>query len=313
MADAALDHKELLAALPPDVRQSLTTKSDRRGLVHLAGHIGTIIIFGTWVALGLPFWPLALWPLGIALAFLFTLQHECTHATPFRSAWLNTCLGLGTGFILVQPFFWFRAFHLAHHRHTNDPDRDPELQGHAKPESWSAMLWHLSTLGYWGGKLAVLGRLALGRADDAYIPPKARGRVIGEARLMVAAYGAVALFTISVSPILLWIWLVPLAIGFPVLRLYLLAEHARCPTVANMFANSRTTLTNTVVRFLAWNMPYHAEHHAYPAVPFHQLPAFHAHTHAALASLSPSYTRFAADYVAGFQSVESDDSAIQKT
>ena len=25
--------------------------------------------------------------------------------------------------------------------------------------------------------------------------------------------------------------------------------------------------------FLAWNMPYHAEHHAFPAVPFHNLPA----------------------------------------
>ena len=22
-----------------------------------------------------------------------------------------------------------------------------------------------------------------------------------------------------------------------------------------------------------WNMPYHAEHHAFPAVPFHSLPA----------------------------------------
>jgi fatty acid desaturase len=26
------------------------------------------------------------------------------------------------------------------------------------------------------------------------------------------------------------------------------------------------------MRALAWNMPYHAEHHAYPAVPFHRLP-----------------------------------------
>jgi fatty acid desaturase len=29
------------------------------------------------------------------------------------------------------------------------------------------------------------------------------------------------------------------------------------------------------VRFFAWNMPYHAEHHAYPSVPFHALPSVH--------------------------------------
>ncbi|MYF06606.1 MAG: fatty acid desaturase, partial [Rhodospirillaceae bacterium] len=36
------------------------------------------------------------------------------------------------------------------------------------------------------------------------------------------------------------------------------------------------TFTNRLVRFIAWNMPYHVEHHVYPAVPFHRLPAFHA-------------------------------------
>jgi fatty acid desaturase len=38
-----------------------------------------------------------------------------------------------------------------------------------------------------------------------------------------------------------------------------------------MLENTRTTYTNALVRALAWNMPYHAEHHAYPAVPFHRL------------------------------------------
>jgi fatty acid desaturase len=43
-----------------------------------------------------------------------------------------------------------------------------------------------------------------------------------------------------------------------------------------MLRNSRTTRSNWPVRRLAWNMPYHAEHHAYPALPFHALPAAHA-------------------------------------
>jgi fatty acid desaturase len=42
-----------------------------------------------------------------------------------------------------------------------------------------------------------------------------------------------------------------------------------------MLKNSRTTRSLALVRRLAWNMPYHAEHHAYPWLPFHALPAAH--------------------------------------
>ena len=42
-----------------------------------------------------------------------------------------------------------------------------------------------------------------------------------------------------------------------------------------MLENTRTTFTTALVRLIAWNMPFHAEHHAYPAVPFHKLPRFH--------------------------------------
>jgi fatty acid desaturase len=55
----------------------------------------------------------------------------------------------------------------------------------------------------------------------------------------------------------------------------LLAEHTGCPLVADMLENSRTTHTNRLVKTLAWNMPYHAEHHAYAAIPFHALPRLH--------------------------------------
>ncbi len=41
------------------------------------------------------------------------------------------------------------------------------------------------------------------------------------------------------------------------------------------FRHTRTTFTNALVRFVAWNMPYHVEHHVHPTVPFHKLPAFH--------------------------------------
>jgi fatty acid desaturase len=55
------------------------------------------------------------------------------------------------------------------------------------------------------------------------------------------------------------------------LRLYLFSEHAGCALSDDMYANTRTTYTNAAVRLLAWQMPYHVEHHAFPAIPFHAL------------------------------------------
>src|SRR3546814_10977887 len=57
------------------------------------------------------------------------------------------------------------------------------------------------------------------------------------------------------------------------LRPYLLSEHTGCGHTRSAFENTRTTHTNALMRWFTWNMPYHAEHHAYPSVPFHALPA----------------------------------------
>ena len=98
--------------------------------------------------------------------------------------------------------------------------------------------------------------------------------------------------------LLLWVWLIPVLLGQPVLRLYLLAEHGDCPRVADMFLNTRTTFTNRIVRFLAWNMPYHVEHHVAPTVPFHRLPDLHARMRDHLAVTAEGYAAFTRDYLA---------------
>ena len=40
--------------------------------------------------------------------------------------------------------------------------------------------------------------------------------------------------------------------------------------------NSRTVYMNPISRFIYWNMNYHVEHHMFPMVPYHALPALHA-------------------------------------
>jgi len=40
---------------------------------------------------------------------------------------------------------------------------------------------------------------------------------------------------------------------------------------------------------LMWNMPFHAEHHLYPSVPFHQLPGLHVEIRDRLAHVAAGY------------------------
>lgn len=290
------DHRAFLSALPAAEKSALTARSDRAGLLHLAGHGGLILATGAAIGFRLPFWPLLLPVQGVLLCFLFTLAHECTHQTPFRSERLGDRVGQVCGLVLVLPFTWFRYFHLAHHRHTNQPGEDPELDS-PKPATAAQWAWHVSGLPYWWGALRLMVRLCLGRERARYLPDRALPRMEREARAMAAVY-ALAGLSLLASPLLLWLWLVPVLIGQPFLRLYLLAEHGDCPFAASMFENTRTTFTNRAVRFLAWNMPYHVEHHVFPAVPFHRLPDLHARMRAHLQITAEGYAAFSRDYLA---------------
>ncbi len=290
-----MDHREFMASLEPELRARLTARSDAAGLRHLALHGGAILALGFWIGFGLPLW-WALLPLqGVLIVFLFTLEHEATHKTPFASEVLNEWVGRACGFLIVLPFEWFRYFHLAHHRWTNIAGRDPELAG-GKPETWAAWVWQVSGLPYWLSQVRLLGQLVRGKAKAEYLPSGAVGRMVAQARWMGLGYAAV-LGSLLVTPLLFWVWLLPVVLGQPFLRIYLLAEHGDCPRVANMFENTRTVFTTALVRILAWNMPYHVEHHVMPSVPFHHLPELHGVLKAELRVTAAGYAAFTMAYL----------------
>jgi len=80
---------------------------------------------------------------------------------------------------------------------------------------------------------------------------------------------AAAVWAQSWAPLTYWI--VPMALSAWSLRLYLLAEHTLLPHTADMLENTRTMRTTAFVRWLAWHMSYHVEHHVFPSIPFHAL------------------------------------------
>jgi len=264
--------------------RALSQRSDIKGLVRLLSHVALLAALAAVIAVV----PLGPWLVpvlavyGALLIFLFAPLHETIHRTAFRARWLNDGVALLTGAVLVLPPGYFREFHFAHHRHTQDATLDPELAS-AKPSNLGAYLWLISGLPYWRERIATTIRHAFGRVAEPFIAPRKRAAVTREARLYLLLYGLVIAASVAAgSWAIAFYWLAPALLGQPALRLFLLAEHGGCPLVADMLKNSRTTRSNAFVRWFAWNMPYHAEHHAYPGLPFHALPVAHRHLAAAI-------------------------------
>jgi len=235
---------------------------------------------------------------GVMLVSLFCLLHETVHRTPFRSGWLNDVLGNLCGFLVMLPPVWFRHFHVDHHRYTQVPGKDPEL-AEAKPRGLGRWLWYVTGLGsYWWSMLKVIVRTAAGRVDAPFVPAEARPAVVREARIYLAAYLAVIAGSVALGTwaAVIW-WAGPALLGMWALRGYLLAEHTMLPYTEDMLVNTRTTRSNAIVRWLAWQMPYHTEHHVFLTIPFHALPATHDRIAHRLVVVSPGYLAFNAAYV----------------
>ncbi len=288
-------------AIAKQALKPLTRRSDFKGLSHLAGHLAVMAAAAWLVALSMDsLWLILAWPVyGVLLVFLFAPLHETIHRTAFKTRWLNDLVSWLCGAVLVLPPAYFRAFHFAHHRHTQDPERDPELLT-PKPDALAAYLRHASGLNYWRAQIPGLLRHAAGRIGETFIAPIQRRAIMVEARLYLAFYlglGAVSLALETWAAVVYWV--VPIAVAQPALRLYLLSEHMGCPQVSDMFFNTRTTLTAWAMRALAWNMPFHVEHHAYPGIPFHALPAAHQVLKDRISVLAPGYLAVHREIAAG--------------
>ncbi|RQH14128.1 fatty acid desaturase [Bradyrhizobium sp. RP6] len=280
MSDATVSEPgHRLKPLTPAMLRKLSVRSNIRGAAQSLGHYGVILLVGaliwkvssTWGVL----WALPLMAVqGYVVAFLFMAVHETAHKTAFRSRGLNLAVGYLSAFIIGLPYEYYCLFHWDHHRYTQDPARDPELIVGVKPTSDTQLALAYSGLLQVAGRLRLmLGHALTGKVTVPWIPEGKRAVIVTEARIYAALYALLlALSLWFSSTLLLWVWIVPLIIGQFFLRPYLYAEHTGCDHTRSAFQNTRTTYTGAVVKWFAWNMPYHVEHHAYPSIPFHALP-----------------------------------------
>ncbi|MDH2383959.1 fatty acid desaturase [Bradyrhizobium sp. CER78] len=279
----ASDAGPRLKPLSPLILRDLSIKSNLAGAVRAASHYGMIVVIGALIYLvasryGLP-WALPLIAIqGYFVAFLFMVVHETAHKTAFRSHALNLVVGNLSAFMIGLPYQYYCLFHWDHHRYTQDPEKDPELIVGPKPASDTQLAIAYSGLLQVVVRIRLMFRHALtGQVIVPWIPQHKRAAIVLEARLYLAGYLLLLAASLALhSAILLWAWIVPLLAGQLILRPYLYAEHTGCERTRSAFENTRTTMTGRIMKWFAWNMPYHVEHHAYPTVPFHALPKLNA-------------------------------------
>ncbi len=275
--------------------RALQSRSDARGAVRLAIHLALLCGTGWLVAMASG-WTLlpAVLALGLVQVALFAPAHETMHQTAFASRRANAVVGWLASCPSLLNAHFYTCFHLAHHRHTQIAGQDPELDA-PDPRDLRRYAARILGLAYWSLRLRVIADCWRGDLHRyPYVGAAAVPRVIGSVRAMTlllggGAIGSALLFGWA-TPLLYWIG--PQLLGQPWLRAYLLAEHTGCTLDRNGLTNTRTTLTAAAVRLLMWNMPYHAEHHLFPSIPFHRLAAAHAAIRDRLEFVQPGYVRW---------------------
>ena len=223
--------------------------------------------------------------------------HECGHRTAFKSTWMNDAVYYLASFMVWREAVSWRWSHVRHHSDTIIVGRDPEI-ANPRPMKLRGPLKECFGLSSNPGETRkilsnVVGRLTPAELD--YVPESERPKAILTARVYVFLWAltvAVAVATRSVEPLLFVIG--PSFYGKWLMVAYGVTQHAGlAEDTLDHRLNSRTVRMNRLHRYLYWNMNFHIEHHMFPTVPFHALPALHE---AVKADLPPVYPGFRATY-----------------
>ncbi len=229
------------------------------GLV-LLGHAAawTLVLTGT-----VPLWAGAL--LCFVCAFgAFTPLHEAVHSNiagrHARLRWLDTVGGWLSAALLLAPYPAYKALHLRHHAHTNDPDKDPDVW--VAGGGFFAVLWRCLTITpyfYWE---FLAQRTAHGSSLFRRVRALAIGALLGYIALGVGL--SVAGFGLYV----LWLWVVPGLCAASLLAFLLDWVPHHPHDVQGRFHDTRVIIFPGL-NFLMMGHAYHLIHHLYPRVPFY--------------------------------------------
>ncbi|HEY2773280.1 MAG TPA: fatty acid desaturase [Candidatus Binatia bacterium] len=303
------ENLETTSRLSRDEMKRLLVRRDGPGLVRFSLQLAAFILVSLLTlrlaAAGSPLRLVAAAVDGVLLLTFFASMHEAGHGTAFASQPLARAVTWVSAVLMLQSPAFFREFHFEHHRRTSEPDGDPEISGApsvlgpwpSNPVLYAAVAsgQHLMVgKAFFTLVAALLPREELVGRFFPYVRPPLRRRVVVESRIASALWIAAAWYGLARVPgfgTLLLAW----PVAHVALGLFVMPEHTGLATSGSQIHRTRSMRSNALVHWAMWNMSWHAEHHAFPAVPFHALAELHSRIDADLENTIDGYVAFHAE------------------
>ena len=130
--------------------------------------ISLILFNGYLINLGKNYQNFFILSQSLFLISLFSPLHECSHLTAFKSKLLNQLVMFFCGMVHLMPSIWFKEFHMQHHRHTQDTEKDPELRTQ-QPRTIGSYIFLVTGIKIWIDLVKNFFRLFSGNVKDSYI------------------------------------------------------------------------------------------------------------------------------------------------
>ena len=200
--------------------------------------------------------------LNTLLAYIsFTPQHDAVHGSiSSKHKWLNDWIGRMSGVPLFSPFYAFQRLHLSHHRHTNDPDNDPDFWSGKGPWFVLPFRWLTQELYYWYISATKLKETSKERKREVILT-------------LLLFYGlSIGLAVNGYSSAVIWAWIVPSRLASGLLAFlfdYLPHQPHRIPMRKDPFKATRN-IEGPGLSLLFLSQNYHLVHHTFPTVPFYR-------------------------------------------
>ena len=262
----ALAKARAFEAIARNVLKPLSGRMAWRTVVHFYAVLVGIAAVDALTLSGLmSYW--AAVPINAFLIYLiFTPLHEAVHENILprdgKMRWPETLIGHISGFVLLAPYPGFRALHLHHHQHTNDPVEDPDyfvrsnnyLMAIVKCMAIQPIyIWHLWKI----ARTPVIMR--------AFI----------EEMIYVGSYIAIiaAAYALGHGNELMLLWILPGYIGVVMCPAIFDWPVHHPHTERGRYTDSAILLfpkpIRPVVDFIFCGHAYHLMHHMYPRIPYY--------------------------------------------
>lgn len=208
----------------------------------------------------------------------YAVSHESAHGTFVKTKWLNRAICWIMSLIYFEdPVHRYNA-HMRHHNFTWINDYDAQMP-YTTPMYFRHWLLEISGLGqlWYDGKYLILN--AVGHHDTfihSFTPERDLPRQRRAAQFAMLVYAGVTVVTWLLDGwgVLLMYIVLPRIVGGFAMQAFTIVQHAEMAEDQHDIRKScRSFNTTWLGRFLYCHINYHIEHHLYPKVPFHALPA----------------------------------------